>query len=316
MKKINIYFLGSGDIAVPVLEKLLHSQSINICGIGTQIDRKGGRKRQLISTPIGNYANNNNLEIDKIPSVNSDDFISKLIGYNLDFIIVVSFGQLLKQTILNLPKIACLNVHASLLPLYRGASPIAACIANGDNKTGACFMKMDKGLDTGPVYETVEYPLNHTEYADNLEIKLGELSAEKIEKVLLKIKDGELRENSQDNIQASKVGKITKQDGILNWQEDAIDIERKIRAYFPWPGISFQLKTIKRQPRIRIVSATVIEGKTGQAGEVLEADKHSWVIACGNNALKLNKIVPEGKKEMTGAEFLRGCQKIQKGTIL
>ncbi len=306
--------MGAGKIAVPILKELINSEKIELVGIGTQLDRPAGRKKQMLSTPIGQFCEERNIKVDKIESANNAEFIDYLKQLNPDIILVVSFGQLLKEEILNLPKTSCVNVHASLLPLYRGASPIVACIANGDKKTGVTFMQMEKGLDTGGIYKTLEYPLSNSEYANDLEIKLGELAANHAEEILIKIESKNLLPIKQDDNIATKVGKIYKKDGIINWNESAEVITRKIRAYYPWPGISFVLKGKKRSPKITITNAEAIENN-GLAGEVLKADKENWIIACENNALHIKRIIPSGKKEMTSDEFLRGFN-LDIGTII
>ncbi len=307
MTKPKIYFLGSGDIAVPVLEILARSPQVELMGAGTQVDRPAGRKRRLVPTPVGAAAEALGLEIAKIPNVNAPEFLAYLKELCPDIILVISFGQLLKAEILELPRAACVNIHASLLPEYRGASPITAAILNGATKTGVGFMKMDRGLDTGPVYCQFEHILTGAENAGKLESGLGKLAADNCVEVLRQIVTGNLSPVPQDDSKASLTRKISKQDGELDWNENAIALERKVRAYFPWPGLNFNLRGQKRETKIRITEAAVNTELAGEPGVVLQADKHGWTIACATHALELRKIVPAGKKEMTGAEFLRGC---------
>ena len=160
--------MGAGKIAVPVLKALAGADNIDLLGIGTQVDQRAGRGKAKRPTPVGQFAAENKLEADKIESVKDPLFMDKMRSLNLDFIIVVSFGQILRQELLDIPGCCCLNVHASILPEYRGASPISAAILNGDADSGIAFMKMDKGLDTGDVYKILKMSLQGNEYADSL----------------------------------------------------------------------------------------------------------------------------------------------------
>jgi methionyl-tRNA formyltransferase len=217
--------------------------------------------------------------------------------------------------ILEMPKISCLNIHASLLPKYRGASPIVNAILNRDNSTGNCFMEMEKGLDTGPVYRIDELLLDGSEYADSLEIELGRLAAGSVVQTLLDIASGKLTAVEQDNKLATVVSKIRKNDGIVDWNRNATDIEAMVRAFHPWPGAIFEIKTPKRSLKLSLTEAKVNNEKSGSAGEILQADKQGWIIACGSGALEILKVIPQGKKEMRGIDFLNGCH-LETGTVL
>ncbi|MFA6103739.1 MAG: methionyl-tRNA formyltransferase [Victivallaceae bacterium] len=314
-KKIKVYFLGSGKIAVPVLNRLVWSDRIELLGIGTQLDRPAGRNKKLHPTPVGEFAHASGLQADKIPTVNAEEFLDYLRWLAPDLIVVVSFGQILKQPLLELPKISCVNVHASLLPRYRGASPIAAAIVNHDTSTGVCFIEMDRGLDTGRVYCSFEHLLSGSERADWLEEALGRLAADKIVDVLEGIVQEENDPVTQDATLATITKKIHKGDGIINWNLPAADIESRIRGYYPWPGAAFTLRAHNRKITVRVTSASVHALMSGKPGEVLQANKKGWIIACGANALELLTVVPQDKKEMRGIDFLNGCH-LDKGIIV
>jgi methionyl-tRNA formyltransferase len=307
-----VFFLGSGDIAVAPLAKLHKSEKIDLIGVATQEDRPAGRKRHLMPTPVGLWAAENGVEIDKPASVNSSEFIEKLHLLKPDIIFVLSFGQILKKEILNLPEIAPVNLHASLLPLYRGASPIAAALLNGDKSTGITFMKMDEGLDTGDEYCRFEYKITD-EKADELEIALANLSADHIEDVLAKIANNEYPLIPQNNEKATYAGKIKKSAGIIDWNEPAEKIVAKLRAYHPWPGVSFTYQTPKRPIKITITDAEALPGPSEiLPGEKIKANKSGWEIATGKGALSIKRLKPEGKGEMTAAEFVRGRPELLK----
>jgi methionyl-tRNA formyltransferase len=307
-----VFFLGSGHIAVPPLAKLFNSEKIDLIGVATQEDRPAGRKRNLMPTPVGLWAAENGVEIEKTASVNSVEFIKKLRTLKPDIIFVLSFGQILKKEILELPSIAPVNLHASLLPLYRGASPIAAALLNNDKVTGLTFMKMDEGLDTGDEYCRFEYIIRD-EKADKLEMALADLAADHIEDVLAKIANNEYPLIPQNNEKATYAGKIKKAAGVLNWNESAEKIVAKIRAYHPWPGVSFTYQTPKRPIKITITDAEALPGLSEmKPGEKIKANKSGWEIATGEGVLSIKCLKPEGKGEMTAAEFVRGRPELLK----
>ena len=308
--KIRLYFLGSGKIAVPILEAVASSDLIELVGVGTQEDQPSGRKKKLQSTPVGVWCEKNGFNVDKPHSVNKTVFLSKLESLSCDFILVVSFGQLLKKRILSLPKYSCINVHASLLPKYRGASPIVAPILNGDSSTGVAVMAMEKGLDTGPVFAVFEHNLSGMENAEELELTLGKLTAKHIVEVLLGVYSKKILPIPQDHSKVTYAGKIIKKDGELDWNFTAEKIERMTRAYYRWPGVYFYLHLgDNRRKKIQITEAVVCRNENNnEPGQIIKADNKSWVIACGTEALEIRKLIPEGKKEMVGSDFIRGCR--------
>lgn len=303
--------MGSGDIAVPVIDRLYSSNSFETVGICTQIDKPAGRNREMTPTPVGIWAEEKKVKIEKIASVNAEDFLVHLRSLNPDIVVVISFGQILKQPLLDLPKLGCINIHASLLPKYRGASPITAAILNGDVETGVSFMQMERGLDSGGVFKEVKYPLKGDEVSDKLELELGKLSAEYVEEILSEICSGKLSAVKQNESEVSLVGKIKKIDGRIDWaSKTAQEIERMTRAYYPWPGAYSFIKTDKGTKKISITLSECIDGVYfGVPGRVTKADKSSFEIeARANTALKILRLVPEGKKEMSSEEFLRGTR--------
>ncbi len=309
---LKIYMLASGAIAVPVLNELLNlagQQRIELLGAGTQPDRPAGRKQQLMPTPVGVFAAERGLAIDKFPSLNDGAAELRLKALSPDFLVVVSYGQLLKRPLLELPRLGCVNVHASLLPRYRGASPIAHAIANRDAMTGISFMDMEIGLDTGKVFQAYNLVLDGTEYADALEITLGKLAAAHLFEVLDGIAAGRLPGVAQDPALVTVTRKIKKSDGVIDWQRSATEIEAAVRAYTPWPGAGFVLDSGKGPQRMTLARARIVPNLAGGApGEIVQADRHGWVVACGTDALEFVEVVPPGKKAMSGANFLNGCR--------
>ncbi|MBO5721938.1 MAG: methionyl-tRNA formyltransferase, partial [Lentisphaeria bacterium] len=309
---LRVYMLGSGPIAVPVLKKLYEQSRaglLELVGVGTQPDRPAGRKRQLMPTPVGEFAAANNIAIDKYVSLNDGTAQSKLEQLKPDFLLVVSYGQLLKKPLLELPKYGCVNIHASLLPRYRGASPITHAIADMQKSTGVCFMDMEVGLDSGKVYSTLVRELDGTEYADALEIELGEMAAEKTLETLENIASGALPGSVQDPALVTMTTKLKKSDGVIDWHKSACAVEAMIRAYTPWPGAVFTMELNGEIKSLTITRGKVVgNAENAPAGTVVKADRRGWVIACGEDALEIVEVVPQGKKAMSGANYLNGCR--------
>ncbi len=304
--KIRIYFLGAGKLAVPVLRALLEAPEIEVLGVATQLDRPAGRHRRLQPTPLGEFADTINLKAERIHNVNTEEFVSLMHILSVDFLVVVSFGQILKQPLLEAPRVACVNVHASLLPKYRGASPIAAAIVNNERKTGVTFMAMDRGLDTGGIYRQVTMPLDGAEYANDLEARLGVLAAHHCVGTLNDIYHKRIAAIPQDESLASVTGKLHKKSGFIDWSEPAMTIEAKVRGYYPWPGAIFKVVSRGKEIQLHLTAARVIYELNGKPGQILRADKKSLIFACGEHALEILKVVPQGSTEMSAAAFLNG----------
>lgn len=314
--KIKIFYLGSGAFSVPVLEALTRDERIELAGIGTQVDKAAGRKRILTPTPLGKWCDDRNIPCMRIPSVNDPDFLEMMRNIAPDIVVVVSFGQLLKMDLLGLPKFGCFNVHASLLPAYRGASPITTAVLNGDEETGVTFMQMEKGLDTGPIYELHRLPVPDQITTGELEQVLARLAGEKIGDCLVRVADG-LAPVSQGEEGVTVAVKIRKTDGAVDFREDAQVIARKIRAFYGWPSMTFRAALKNRTINVKIMRAksTSWESPQGKPGEFIAYTNNQMMIRCGKGALVIERVLPEGKKEMPVADFLNGCH-ISIGDIL
>ncbi len=317
-KPVRTYFLGSGRLGIPVVDALLQDSRISLLGIGSQCDKPYGRRKIITPTQFCQHVLNRGLEVDRVPSVSSEEFLAKMRSLELDLLIVVAFGQLLRPALLGLPKFGCLNVHASLLPKYRGACPIASALLNGDSETGVCFMKMDKGLDTGPVYSMLKTRIDPLENAGQLEERLGRLAAEKIGDVCYQICRQGVQPEPQPAGFESKVGKVCKDDGAVDWGQSALRISRMVRAYTPWPRVHTVIITQRGEKKIQIVDAVPIDGNFGEQvlpGQILPMRRDILAVACGEGFLKILRLIPEGRKEMGADEFLRG-NPIQPGIVL
>ena len=305
---VRLYFLGSGRLGLPVLAALQRDQRVSLVGLGTQPDRGQGRGRRLRATPVGEWAKGVGLAADKPRSVNADEFLHGLRALAPELLVVASFGQLLQRPLLDLPDCGCLNIHASLLPRHRGAAPINAAILTGDCVTGISFMRMDEGLDTGPVYEQWPCQLTGRETAPELETALAELAAAHAADCIWRIGRSGLQARPQKGTPSS-AAKLTSADGQLDWREPALDLARRVRGLQPWPRAWFVLEHAGRRRRMQITGAAVSARlhTDREPGEILQADKDGWIIACGHGScLELNRVIPDGRREMSAADFLRG----------
>ena len=298
--KVKIFFFGSGVFAVPVLEALCLNPKIQMCGIVTQPDKPAGRKMILTPTPVGKWCDMHGIECRRTPNVNAPEFVETLRSEAPDLIVVVSFGQLLREPVLNLPKFCCLNVHASLLPKYRGASPITSAVLNGERESGVCFMLMDKGLDTGALFESHSLALPPDIRTDTLETRLSGLAAEKIVSCIMNITQHHLEAVPQNHDAATVSKKIRKGDGSMKWAESAMVIDRKIRAFHPWPGVCFRLVLPDRAVNVKITAGRFLPppvlappGVHAEPGTILKLMKEGMVAACGAGAILIERVIPE-----------------------
>lgn len=314
---VRLYYLASGKLGIPIFDALRTHPKISLLGVGSQPDRAAGRKQLLLATPMASYAEEQGFEVDRIASVNAPAFLDQLRGLDIELLVVASFGQLLKPELLSVPRMGCLNVHASLLPRFRGASPINMAILRGDDTTGVSFMQMEAGLDTGPVYCQYTLPILERENADSLEQRLGQLAADHIGDVIWRIVRQGLQPTPQLDDAATYARKIKKHDGAIRWELPASQILRMILAYSPWPRVAAIVPAGKGPKRIQITDAEVVTDITPvrRPGTVLAQGRDGLLVACGQHALRIQRLIPEGRAEMRADDFLRG-NPIPNGTIL
>lgn len=312
---IRTVFLGAGAFASPVLEALLKEPGIEVAEIVTQVDKPAGRKGILTPTPLGQWCLSAGVPFERALSVNDRGFLDRMRTMAPDLVVVVSFGQLLKEELLALPRLGCLNVHASLLPAYRGASPIVSAILNGEPVTGVSFMRMDKGLDTGPVYARYEQAVDDRITAPELEAALAHLAGEKIGDCIRGLAAGTLVPEEQDHAAAALSRKIRKSHAALDWNSSAESLARKIRAFYPWPSVIFSCLRGEHQAAVKITAGKAVTG-TGeeQPGRIISITPEGITVACGRNALLLEKVIPEGKKEMRAVDFANGFR-LERGMV-
>ena len=318
MKNLQIVFMGTAELSCASLEELARTQGFQITAVVTQPDRPKGRELKEQPSPVKALALRLELPLLQPERARDEKFIAALRGLQPDLIAVAAYGQILPQSILDLPPHGCLNVHTSLLPRYRGAAPIQWAIANGDAETGVTIMKMDAGLDTGPIVSQRRTPIRPEHDSAALHDRLAQLGAELLAQTIPDYIAGKLQPQPQPAEGASRAPKIKKEDGLIDWHRPAQNILNRLRAFKPWPGAftrwrsSFSLPrsedTLKRelQPHLlKIWSAEVAE-KSGTPGEILSADKTGILVACGQNALRILELQREGGRRMSAAEFLAG----------
>ncbi|MCI8727510.1 MAG: methionyl-tRNA formyltransferase [Hungatella sp.] len=299
---MRIVFMGTPDFSVPVLEALAGSKH-QVIAVVTQPDKPKGRGKAVVMTPVKEKAVALGIPVYQPAKVREPEFVQVLKDLNPDTIVVVAFGQILKKNILDLPPFGCVNVHASLLPGYRGSAPIQWAVINGEKESGVTTMMMDEGIDTGDMLEKASIPLESDETGGSLHDKLSRLGAELILSTLTKLEDGTLKRTPQTDENTCYARMLKKSMGDIDWTMDAVSIERLIRGLNPWPSAY----TRWNQKTLKIWKAQVLEEEyEGVCGEVVCTDKSRILVKTGKGTLSLKELQPEGKKRMEVEAFLRG----------
>lgn len=295
-------FIGTGEIGVPALQALLKSAH-EVVGVVTQPDKPVGRSQSIEAPPVKKAVSGTKIPVLQPARIKDPQAIDEIRALKPEVIVVMAYGQILPRGVLEIPKIACLNLHASLLPRWRGAAPIQASIAGDDRETGITVMYMDEGLDTGDILLQRRIGILPTDTGATLHDRLATIAPEALFGALHLLAKGKMLRIPQDNALATYAPKLKRDDGKIDWSDSADAIERKIRAFNPWPGA---FMTIERNGtrHLKIFSATIV-ARRGRPGEILESEK-DLVVAAGDKALALGEVQLEGKKRMTAAEFLRG----------
>lgn len=298
MKNPKILFAGTPEFALASLEALV---SVDILPqvVLTQPDRPSGRGKKLRASPVKEFALSSDIEVWQPETLRDPAVAADLKALEPDVLIVAAYGLLLPQAILDVPRCGCLNVHASLLPRWRGAAPIQAAILNGDTKTGISLMQMDAGLDTGPVFVRESLAIGVAETAGALHDRLAILGGDLLARHLTDIMTGKLGAVPQDDADATYAAKIRSADANMDWTRPAIELQRLVRAYNPVPGARFG----HRGEMIKCWQAELAETDGEPAGRILSADKHGIVVACGQGSLRLMELQRPGRRRVTAAEF-------------
>ena len=299
---LRIVFAGTPDFAVPPLKALL-AAGHRVVAVYTQPDRPAGRGRKLVASPVKQAAEAAGIPVFQPVTLKDGAAVEALVALRPDLMVVVAYGLLLPQRVLDVPRLACINVHASLLPRWRGAAPIQRAVLAGDRMTGVAIMRMEAGLDTGPVYLVRETEIGPRQTAGDLHERLSKLGAEALIDALPGIADGSLRPQPQDPRAATYAHKIDKAEGRIDWRRGAAEIGRQVRAFNPWP-VAF---TIVAGDTVRIWEAESLADMSGDAarpGKVLAAGKTGIDVATGHGVLRITRLQLAGKRAMSAAEFL------------
>jgi len=303
---MRIIFVGTGEIGLPALHALTKAAEHHVLAVVTQPDRPVGRQLKLASSPIKEAAFKLHLKIyqpDKIGSANS---VAQLKYLKPDLIVVAAYGQILNKEILNLPKFGCLNLHASLLPKYRGASPIHAAIAAGERQSGVTIMWMDEGLDTGDILLQEATTLRRHETSESLHDRLATIGANLLLKALPLVETGTAPRMKQDKEKATLTKKLKKEDGHIDWDRPQREIDAHIRAMTPWPSAYAWIPQEADHKMLKIFTTIISRRAKGKPGEIMRVDKHGVLVAAKVGGLLLREVQLEGKKRMHAAEFARG----------
>ena len=295
-----VIFMGSPEFAVSALDAIVSSPRFDVVQVVTQPDRPKGRGKKLAPTAVKEYAASRGIPAMTMSRENYADVARSLAAIEPDLAVVASFGIILRKNLLELPRYGCVNLHASLLPRYRGVSPIQAAILAGDRETGCSTMLMDEGVDTGPVFLAAPVAIDPEDTAGTLERKLASVGAALLVRTLDGVLDGSLRPAAQNESLASYTRKIRKEHGAIDWTHDAAAIGRQTRAMLPWPTAY----TTFSGRRLIVLEAAPAPNKGGEPGVIVSTSP--LVIGTGGGGLELRRVKVEGKNEMTSAAFLAG----------
>ncbi len=296
-----IVFMGTPEFAVPVLDALAHTNH-KIVGVYTRADQPAGRGKTLQASPVKLLAEKYALVVFQPPTLRKPEFVAPLRDLAPDVIIVAAYGLILPQVVLDIPPRGCINTHASLLPLYRGAAPIPAAILAGDAETGITLMQMEAGLDTGPILAQATLSIFDDDTTGTLTAKLAHTAAALMIETLPRILAGEISPQPQDNARASVFKTIKKEEGWIDWTRSASEIARRVRAFNPWPSTF----TFWNGAQLKILRAQASAGKnSAEPGRVIQIGKEV-AVATGTGALVLREVQLAGKRAVTIEEFVRG----------
>ncbi|MFA0809664.1 methionyl-tRNA formyltransferase [Microbulbifer epialgicus] len=303
---MNIIFAGTPDFAAVHLQALLNSEH-NIIAVYTQPDRPAGRGKKLLGSPVKQLALSHNIPVFQPLSLRDTKAQEELAALSADIMVVVAYGLILPQVILDTPRFGCVNVHASLLPRWRGAAPIQRAVEAGDHESGVAIMQMEAGLDTGPVLVERRCTITEADTGGSLHDKLAELGGPALIEALAQMADGSARPQRQDNALANYANKISKEEARIDWQRPAEELQRQIRAFNPFPVCWTTYKDKKGEQRLRIYGAALEHGCHNYSpGKIIASDDEGILVACGREALRLQLLQLPGKKALPATEILKG----------
>jgi len=309
IQTIRVVFMGTPDFALETLHGLIES-GVQMVGVYTQPDRPKGRGKKLAAPPVKDLALEHDIPVFQPQKLRDEEAVKQLRSLSPDLIVVVAYGQILPQAVLDIPKYGCINVHASLLPRHRGAAPINKAIVDGDPTTGVTTMMMDVGLDTGDMLVKKSLSIHPDETAGQLHDRLAPLGREAMDETLARLCAGTLSREKQDDSLSTYASMMKKEDGCIDWRKEARQIHNLVRGLDPWPGAY----TLLDGQTLKLAKTRCVEGQ-GEPGQVLEACGETVIVACGQGALQLGALQLPGKKMLSAADFLRG-RGLEKGNVL
>jgi methionyl-tRNA formyltransferase len=304
---LKIIFAGTPDFAAQHLKALIHSEH-QVVAVYCPPDKPAGRGKKLTACATKLLALEHNLTVEQPENFKSMEAQQILARYHADVMVVVAYGLLLPQVILDTPRLGCINVHGSILPKWRGAAPIQRAVEAGDQQTGVTIMQMDKGLDTGAMILKASCDITEQDTSASIYEKLALLGPDALIDTLALMSSETHQSEAQDNSQATYAHKLDKSEAELDWQQSALTLHRKLRAYIPWPVAQFTFTDVKQQQhRIRLWQASIVDSQTNeQPGTILSADKSGIVVATAEKALRLEVLQLPGKKSLACQDILNG----------
>jgi methionyl-tRNA formyltransferase len=313
---MRVVFIGTGEIGVPVLRWLLGAREHELAGVVTQPDKPAGRDQRLQAPPIKASFS----DLSSIPLFQPDRIkgaAAELRALQPDVAVVMAYGQILPRAVLEIPRVACLNLHASLLPRHRGAAPIQAAIAAGDRETGITVMYMNEGLDTGDILSQSRLLIAPGETGGSLHDRLGEIAPAALAEALQQLEAGTAPRIPQDSAGATYAPKLEREHGRIDWTEPAEILERKIRAFNPWPGaFTIFRDDLGSEYKVKIFVAAVIGSESSAPGDIILGSGESLVVAAREGALSLREVQLEGKKRMKAGDFVRGHPWVARAAVV
>jgi methionyl-tRNA formyltransferase len=300
---MKIVFAGTPDFAVPTLQALLDSEH-QICGVYTQPDRPAGRGRKLTASPVKALAVSANLPVFQPENFKQAGALEELAALEPDLIVVIAYGLILPQAVLDIPKFGSINVHGSLLPRWRGAAPIHRAVMAGDDKTGITIMKVVKKLDAGDMLYKIECPINADSTSSELHDQLAEIGAQGLIQVVNQIEQGTLIAEPQDEALVTYAHKLEKNEAMLDWQKSALELDRQVRGLNAWPVA----QTLYKGEVLRVWRSEVIDGESDLPAGTISCQQHALDVATGNGILRLLEVQLPGGKRIAGKDFLNAHQ--------
>jgi methionyl-tRNA formyltransferase len=312
---MRILYMGAGDIGLPALTWLLGSRH-EVAAVFTQPDKPAGRRMELLPSPVKQLAAARGIPVFQPVKLRAPEAVAQVQSFDPDLIVVMAYGQILPKAVLDAPRIACINLHASILPRHRGAAPVQAAILAGDPETGVTVMYMDEGLDTGDILLIRRIAIHRHETGGTLHDRLAAAAPGALAEAISLLEAGTAPRMPQEGALATYAKKLGREDGEICWERTCAEISRQIRAMNPWPGAFTLLPDREAIPRkLKIFEAARNRRRSGAPGQVLSAGSRGLLVGCGSGSLLLREVQMEGKRRMPAREFLIG-RAVRPGAVL